>query len=225
MSFFVPSPLTATAEFGIYSDTHPMTEWGVGSTLHCTPGDPFVDYDIDIPGDGVVDFAADPSSLVFFGAWSDLSFAPYYTITARLTPPSNFSPWFDPPVCKMAPPFEYDAAGPVVEGTVDGSYVDDTGAPISMSTTVIGAGSDSWLLEGNLVNPSPVWPNTGGNTFGSILFTAAQVQAITARIEITSGPASTPNNDGLLSVELHPYQGWPAPPPLSEQQGHIMGWA
>lgn len=225
MSFFVPAPLTATAEFGRYSDTHPMSEWGTGATIHCVPDEPYAEYDIPVPGDGFVDFTADPAAIVFFGAWSDLSFAPYYTLTARLTPPSTFSAWFDPPACKMGPPFEWDALGPLVEGDVDGAFVDDTGAPLSMSITVSGAGSDGWILDGNLVNPSPVWPNTGGNTFGSILFTAAQVQAITATIVITSGPPSTPGDDGILQVHLQPYQGWDAPPPLLEQQGHIMGWA
>ena len=56
-------------------------------------------------------------------------------------------------------------------------------------------------------------------TFGSILFTAAQVVAITGHIAITSGPPSTPVNDGLLSVELHPYKY------VAGTQGHIMGWA
>lgn len=221
----MPPQLTATPQFGTYSDTHAPTEWNTGAMVHCIPNEPFTEYDIPTPADGSVAFAADPGALVFSGiGFDDLSFAPYYTLTARLSPPGTFTSWFDPPVCRSDAPFEWDNTGPIVHGSVAGEYVDDTGAPISMDITIDGGGADAWLLEGHLVNPAPVWPSTGGNTFGSILFTAAQIAAISAQIDITSGPSSTLVNDGLLTVHLQPYTGWPAPPDL-EQQGHIIGWA
>lgn len=222
MSWATPSLLVPTSEFAIYVDRHEPTEWLTGSTLHCTPDEPIAPYDIPVPGDGNVDFAADPGAIEFFGdafIAAGLAFAPYYTLTARLTPPSEFSAWFNPPACKNEAPFEWDSMGPLIAGSVDGSFVDDTGAAMSMSISEMGL--DFWLLEGNLVNPDPHWPTPdgAGNTFGSILFTAGQIATVSATIAITSGPPSTPVNDGLLEVYVQPYRF------ANTQQGHIMGWA
>lgn len=228
MSFFVPSELTIHPNFAVYKDVHEADEWEAGVVVDCFPPEPFEPYTIDAPVGTTINFSADPVNTTFFGlSFTSYAFADYYTLTVRFNAPSDFASWFDPPACKDEEPFEWGLAGPDLDAVIGGSLVSGTGVSVPSTYNILGHAMNSWIVEAYLVNPSPVWPTPDGegNTFGSVLFTEAQIPAITGSISIETGPGVGYSQAGILQAHVQPYFVNEGEPEEEELFSYIRGSA
>ncbi len=227
MSFSVPSELEVFPAYAQYEHIRPATDWLVGARVQCTPDPPFLPYSIDVPGGSTRSLSASPASMQFFG-FAALSEHPWYTLTVHAQSPGDFSSWFDPPVCKSTPPFDWVNAGPTLDVALSGSYLTGAGAGSPSTYAIVGSSMNFWFVQHYLVNPAPTWPTPDalGNTFGSVLFTAAQIAGVTASLSIQSGPGLNPVTNGILRVHVQPFDLTEGAPPEDESTNYqLLGWA
>lgn len=208
MSFINPPVgLVRSGHIARYTDWVDNDAWPSGSILTCPADPPFAPFVIFTPNFSTVSFAADPAAMVWFSpAFTDLSYAPFYSLVVRMRGPNGLGQWNDPPTC-LVPPATYSNAGPFAAVTVDGDLVASDGTAVDSTVAESLNDAQGLTVQGYLVNPAPVWPTPDafGNTFGSVLWTAAQVAAVTGQIDVERGPATGVVTNNGLSVTVHPF--------------------
>lgn len=202
-----PVGLVRSGHFARYTDWVENNAWPSGTIVTCPADEPFAPFVIFTPQASTVSFAADPANMDWFSAaFSDLSYAPYYTLRVRMRGPNRLGQWNDPPAC-LVPPATYDNAGPFAAVSVDADLVASDGTSVDTTVAASLGDANGLTVEGYLVNPAPPWPTPDafGNTFGSVLWTATQIGTVTGDIDVERGPATGAVANNGLSVTVYPY--------------------
>lgn len=224
---FDSTPVGLVRKLGLayYTDLRPDETWSEGSIASCSfEGIEFV---IFTPASTDVDLAASPSVLDQRGAFTGgLAYATYYAVYVFLRAPGQLKTWHDPPAC-LPPPANYGVAHPQAASAIDGTILDATGNTIPSSYSATGADSGAEVsFEGYLVNPSPPWPvpDGAGNTFGRVLWLAADVPTVTGHVFTERGPGGT-SGEGTagITVLLRGYDLGTQPP--ASRKGCVVGAA
>lgn len=223
MSFFSP-PLGLHRRdfFARYRQSYANATWVAGDIVTCDPDPPYGAYVIyTMTATGVV-MSADPGDMEFPSAargFTDLSFAPFYSLAVTVVGPNRLTQWFDPPVCRIDPPFDYETDGPFASVAFDGTLLGPDGSAVSSTVDETGADANALTRRGYLLNPDPPWPSPDddGNTFGSVLWTADQIPGVSALVYVERGPGGGVNPARIV-VDLNPYEeGGPEPEGLAYQ--------
>lgn len=230
MSFINPPVgLVQSSHQARYVHWEPNGAWPSGEIHTCPATEGFAPFVIFLPWPSSVGFAADPAGMEWFSAdFTDLSYAPYYALRVLLRGPNALGQWFDPPAC-VAPPQNYGLDGPNAIVSLDGTLVAPDGSSIPSSVSASDDDAQSLKVEGYLINPAPVWPSpdADGNTFGSVLWTAAQIATVTGDIWVERGPATGSGTNNGLAVTLRPYFTDDAVPveAVGDEEIHVIGSA